>query len=95
MTPKKELSARANTLKPIMQIGKQGVNAKVLAEIKTHLKKRKLIKVKVLPTCIDAVKEKSSLTASKAKKAFYQDIAEKTDSEIISSVGFTVVLWKG
>ena len=80
----KELKAKAPHLEPVVWIGKSGINAKVIEETKKQLKKRNLIKVKML---------KSAL-AEKSKKDIAKEIAEKTDSIIVSQVGFIVVLYK-
>jgi RNA-binding protein len=80
----RELKAKAQRLEPIMRIGKNGVTDNIIDELKNHLKRRKLIKIKLL----------KSFSETNDKKKVAAEIAEKTNSEIISHVGFTVVLWK-
>ena len=80
----KELLKKAKLLEPIIKIGKNGLTDNIIEDIKNHLKKRKLIKVKLLRTFI----------GEKDKKQIAQEIADKTDSTIIQQIGFVVVLNK-
>lgn len=77
-------------LKPIIQIGKNGLSEGTLEEIKKHLKKRKLIKIKCLKYYLSVGegtnKEKMRRTADL--------IAKETGAEVVSVVGFTMVLWR-
>jgi len=79
----KELKSKAKLLQPIVRIGKNGMDDNLITEIKKHLKKRKLIKIKMLKSFRD---EKTKDVA--------KDVAEKTGSELIDSVGFVFVLYK-
>ena len=80
----KDLIKEANNLEPILRIGKNGLTDTVLKDIKDHLRKRKLIKVKFLRAFIK----------DKDKKELAKEIADKTDSELIQRVGFVIVLYK-
>ncbi|MBW2982486.1 YhbY family RNA-binding protein [Candidatus Woesearchaeota archaeon] len=80
----KELKSKAMELEPVIWVGKSGLTDSLIKEVKIQLKKRKLIKVKFLKTI---VKEKD-------KKELFKEIASKTDSRIITQVGFVVVLYK-
>ncbi len=66
----------------LVRIGKAGLTASIIEEIKKHVKKRKVIKVKFLP----------AHAAGKDKKAFARELAAKTDTRLVSQVGFVVVL---
>ena len=66
----------------IVRIGKAGITESVIEEIKKQVKRRKVIKVKFLP----------AHAAGKDKKAFANQLAEKTGTKIVSQVGFIVVL---
>jgi len=80
----KELKTKAMNLEPIINVGKAGLTDSVIEEIKVQLKKRKLIKIKFLKSAIE----------NKDKKQLAQELAEKTESNIIHKVGFVVVLYK-
>jgi len=80
----KQLRAKGKTLEPIVRIGKQGITDTVVEEVKLHLKKKKMIKVKLL----------SNVAKKENKKALAEELAERTNSEIIEQVGFVVVLHK-
>jgi RNA-binding protein len=80
---KRHLS-KANLLDPVMAIGKNGITENVIKALKEHLKNKKLIKVKILKNFIQG----------KDKKDIFNEIAEKTDSNIVHKVGFTVTLYK-
>jgi len=77
-----ELKIRAKALEPVIRIGKLGLNQGVITEIKKQLHKKNLVKVKIL---------KSAL-GEQDKKEFAEEIAEKTNSELIDFVGLIVVL---
>jgi RNA-binding protein len=83
-TEKKKLTEKAKLLEPILRIGKSGLTPGVIEEIKRQLKKRRLIKVKFL----------RSAANDKSKKEFAEEVADKTDSELIHQVGFVIVLNK-
>ena len=75
---------KAKVLEPVIRIGKSGLTANVIEEIKKHLRKRKLIKVQMLRSFLE----------DKDKKLAAKEVAEKTGSIIADSVGFVVVLLK-
>lgn len=79
-----------NSIKPIVQIGKNGLTETVVAEIEKHLKKRKLIKIKCLKYFLDEYSDGSN---SKKVKAIAAMFAEKLNCEA-SCVGFVITLKK-
>jgi len=79
-----DLRKKAQTLDPIIRIGKHGVTPHVLDDITMHLKKRKLIKVKMLPSFIKG----------KDKKTIAEDIAAQTGSQLVCRTGFVFALHK-
>ena len=81
---RKDLVEKAKLLEPVIRIGKNGLTDSVVSELKKHLKKKKLVKVKFL---------KSSL-GDKSRKEFALEIASKSGGELIHQVGFVVVLYK-
>lgn len=84
MKEKIMLRSKAKTLEPAVRIGKSGLTDSMIGEINKNLIKRKLIKIKLLKSP-DGRKEKEDLIKS---------IVEKTQSELVDSVGNTIVLYK-
>jgi RNA-binding protein len=78
----KELIQKAHSLEPIIRIGKNGINETVVKELKQHLKKRKLIKVKLLKAFVEG----------KNKKKWGLELASATNSELVQVIGSVVVL---
>lgn len=76
------LRGLANSMQPIFQVGKNGVEETFLAQVKNALKKRELIKIKVL--------NNSDFTAREASEI----ICEEIHCEGIQAIGKTVVLYK-
>ena len=87
MTKKEKLSEakkKANSLKPILRIGKNGLSESQIIEIVKLLKKRKVIKIKML----------KSFVQESDKKMLAKELALKVDAEIIEMIGFVVTLYK-
>ncbi len=80
----KELKRKAAALEPIVRIGKSGLSDTVVGEIKKQIEQKKLIKVKML----------RSFVGTEDKKQIARQMAEKTGSVLVQSVGLTVVLAK-
>lgn len=70
-----------HALSPAIRIGKSGITDNVVKQIIAIIKKKKVIKVKFLPT---AIKED--------KKELVKELAERTHTRIIHKVGFIAVL---
>lgn len=89
----RELVKRANELKPIIQIGKQGLTKSSIEEIKKHLKKRKLIKIKCLKYFVDSLDldGRNSVKMKEISKL----ILEQINCRVIEIRGFTIVLYDG
>ena len=81
---KEELRKSAQALKPMAQIGKSGMTDEVIAEVKKHLKKKKLIKVKLLKTFVQ----------DQSKDELFDKLQEITGAFIVQKVGFMIVLYK-
>lgn len=79
---KRFLRAEAHHLRPIFQVGKDGVNENMVATINEALEKRELIKVTVLQNCLEETGEVASA------------LVEGTDSELVQVIGHTIVLYK-
>ncbi|MFU8652824.1 ribosome assembly RNA-binding protein YhbY [Methanotorris formicicus] len=80
---KKMLRAKSHEIKPVVWIGKEGVD-KVIEEVKRQLKDRGLIKVKIRKTVLIHVD----------KKEIAEKLAKETDSEIVSIVGHVITLFR-
>ncbi|MDO8741361.1 MAG: YhbY family RNA-binding protein [Candidatus Woesearchaeota archaeon] len=78
------LKDKARNIEATARIGKNGLTKGIIAEIKRQLKDKKIIKVKLL----------KSFIAGKDKKSIAKEIAEKTSSEIMQIIGFTITLYK-
>lgn len=77
----RELKARAQRLKAVLKVGKEGLSPAFLAALDDALKHHELLKVK-----FDEWKEQ--------KKELAPQLAEKTGSHLIMQVGNVVVLYR-
>ena len=78
---KKYLKAQANSLKPLLQIGKAGVIEQVVQSIHTMLEQHELIKIKFI-----AFKEE--------KNPLVEEIISQTASSFVSTIGHVVTLYR-
>ncbi|GAK04144.1 RNA binding protein [Geomicrobium sp. JCM 19037] len=78
----KYLRSEANAIKPILQVGKAGVNPNLISQIKDALEARELIKVSVLQNC----PEDKDVVANK--------LAERSGAHLVQVIGFTIVLYR-
>ncbi|MFU0825356.1 ribosome assembly RNA-binding protein YhbY [Clostridium sp.] len=76
------LRGLANTIQPIFQVGKNGIDEPFLKQVEDALEARELIKIKVL--------NNSEYTAREAS----DEICEKINCEGIQAIGNTLVLYK-
>jgi RNA-binding protein len=79
---KKTLRNLAHKLKPVVIIGQQGLTENVLNEIELSINHHELIKVKV------------NANDREQRKAFIEQIAETTHSEIVHKVGHIAVFYR-
>ena len=79
---KRYLRSLANTMEPIVQVGKASVNDSVLFSLNEALEARELVKVKVLKNCLDEVKDVA------------QELAEQGNAELVQVIGRNVVLYR-
>jgi len=84
LTPKNKalLKRLANPLSPSLTVGKGEVDEKLAETVSKALLAHELIKVKVLPN------QPKSLTV------IAQELAKKTDSEVVEVIGRIVILYK-
>jgi RNA-binding protein len=81
----KELKKQSKVLDPIIRIGKNGLTANVLKEIENHLKKNKLIKIRVL----------KSVSSNSSLEVLIMKIMKNCESCIlIDKIGSTFTLYK-
>lgn len=79
---KKFLRAKAHNLRPIFQVGKEGISDKWIEQIKFALDKRELIKINVL--------QGSDFEASDVAEY----LAENTDVIVVQVIGHVLVLYR-
>ncbi len=81
VSERKKLKSMAHHLKPVIQIGRNGVTDAVLKAIDKALLDHELIKIKY----IDFKEEKKELSSG---------IAEKTGANIIAGIGNIIILFR-
>lgn len=77
-----ELKAMANSLEPVFQVGKGGINEAQAMQIDDYLRVHELVKIKVL--------ENSLLTAREAA----DDIAARIGADVVQCIGSKAILYK-
>lgn len=84
MTPKQRsiLRAKANVLKPIVNVGKSNVNDNLLKEIDTALFHNELIKIALLKSATVSVAE------------VIDTVTKAINAECVSSIGSKIVFYK-
>ena len=78
---KRHLRALAHPLKPLVNLGKQGLSPENRREIESQLLDHELIKCKVLDSC------------PLSKKECAEEISKQTEIEVIQVIGKTIVLF--
>jgi len=79
---KRYLRAQANQLKPIFQVGKDGVNENMVVQINEALEKRELLKVSILQNC------------EEDRETVADELQSGTDAEVVQIIGNNIVLYK-
>ena len=84
MTSKQRAYLRglANTLQPIFQIGKSGISDNLIKQLDDALEARELIKISVLETAPDNVKDLG------------ENIAKATNSICVQTIGNKITLYR-
>lgn len=77
------LRAQANSLEPLFQVGKGGVNDTLIAQTLDAFRSRELLKLKVLLE-----------TAPKSPREIAEEIAARTQSEVVQVVGGSLIFFK-
>ena len=78
---KRHLRALAHPLKPIVNLGKQGLSRETKREIESQLLDHELIKCKVLDSC------------PLSKKECAEEISTMTEIEVVQIIGKTLILF--
>lgn len=79
---KRFLRSLANTMEPIVQVGKGSVNESVLFSLNEALEARELVKVRVLKNCLEEVGDVA------------QTLAEQSKAELVQVIGRNVLLYR-
>ena len=79
---KQFLRALANSRRPLFQVGKDGVTANVINTVSDSLEAHELIKISILKTCGEDVREVAL------------DLSAGTRSQIVQIIGRTVILYR-
>lgn len=77
-----ELKKVSQTLEPQLLIGKSGITDNLIEQIKDHLEKNEILKIKVLS---NNTEEKDELVSK---------VLEMTEAEFVSSLGNKFVIYK-
>lgn len=75
------LRSAANGLTPVFQVGKGGIEEKLVEATKDCLAARELVKLKVLETCPYTAREAA------------EELAEATGAQVVQVIGGTLVLF--
>lgn len=76
------LKKEASKMQPIVHIGKDGMSDNIVIQVKDALKARELIKGKIQQNSLEDVREVAEY------------LAEKTNSQVVITMGSTFVLYK-
>jgi RNA-binding protein len=76
------LRSLANTIDPIIQIGKGGISPTVLSQVDEALEARELIKVRVLQNSVEEPKEAAA------------QIAREVSAELVQVLGRNMILYR-
>ena len=76
------LRGLAQNLEPIFQIGKNGINDNQVEQIANALEARELVKINLLNSTPDD------------KHSIANELAEKTDSDVVQIIGKKITLYK-
>lgn len=77
-----ELRGMANSLEPIFQIGKGGINDQLIRQVDETLEKRELIKLTVLETSPESSRQAADI------------ISDATASEVVQVIGRKFILYR-
>ena len=81
-TQRQYLKGLSNTLKPLVQIGKGGLNENIIVSVDEVLEAHELCKINILNTCPQETAE------------IALDLSSATNSDIVSQLGRKIVLFR-
>ena len=76
------LRSLANTIDPIIQIGKGGISPTVLSQVDEALEARELIKARALKSC------------SEVQRALAEQVAEALNAEVVQIIGRNFLIYR-
>jgi RNA-binding protein len=79
---KRYLRSLANTLVPIFQVGKGGVNQNLITQVRDALEARELIKIQILNNCTEE------------KEEVAQQLVRGAKAELVQIIGHVIILYK-
>jgi RNA-binding protein YhbY len=82
---RKSILKKARQMPILVRIGKLGITAGIVFEIKRHLKKKGIVKVKLL----------TSFASEKDRFEVARALSEKTLSSVLDVKGFVIALYRG
>lgn len=77
-----QLRGMANGYETIFQVGKSGISENTIKQVNEALEARELIKLRILETCPVSAREAAD------------EIAEKTNSDVVQVIGTRFILYK-
>ncbi len=79
---KKQLRSMGNTLKPLFNVGKDGISLNLTNTLEDSLRVHELVKISVLKSCATPVMECAL------------DIVSMTHSELVQVIGHSIIIYK-
>ena len=79
---KRQLKSLGNTLRPLFNVGKDGISVNLIETLEDSLRAHELVKISVLKTCTTPVME------------IALDIVSMTHSELVQVIGRTILIYK-
>lgn len=76
------LRGEANSMNPVLQIGKDGISEAVIAQVDETIESKELIKIRVLDNSLYGTKEAA------------HELADAVDAEVIQTIGSVIVLFR-
>lgn len=83
-TKLKEMRSESKSMDPTITIGKNGLTDQVVSNIKDELSRRRLVKIKILPSIVE----------ESGKDKLFEEIISKSEAKVIQKIGFTITLTK-
>ena len=77
---KKELVKKGSEIKPTVHVGKEGLTDGIVEEIRTQIKRNKVVKIRVLPA------------ADLDKDELAEELAQRTGARCVETRGFTILM---